>query len=257
MSLDVADLAVDLGGRRIVAGVGLAGVARGGMTALIGPNGAGKSTLLRAIAGLAPRAQGTVALDGRPLGSREARAAVALMPQAFTATARLTVFEALLVAVKQGRPWRVDEADERRVAGVLDELGIAALADRELGRLSGGQQQLAAVAQALVRDPAVLLLDEPTSALDLHHQLVVLEAVRAATRQRRLATLFAVHDLSLAARFADRMVLIDEGRIVGDAAPETVLADRRTAAAYRVAIAVVRGGTGRPLVDADLASTPA
>ncbi|MBL8698141.1 MAG: ABC transporter ATP-binding protein [Alphaproteobacteria bacterium] len=257
MSLDVAGLAVTLDGRMIVSEASLTSVARGTMTALIGPNGAGKSTLLRGIAGLAPRRAGEVALDGRRLPLREARTRIALMPQSFAASVGLTVFEALLVALKQGRSWHVDAAEEARVAEVLDELGIEGLADRELGRLSGGQQQLAAMAQALVRDPDILLLDEPTSALDLHHQLVVLQAVASATRARALVTIFAVHDLSLAARFADRMVLIEAGRTVRDGAPAMLLADPRTGAAYGVGIDVVRGRRERLLVDADLALAPA
>src|SRR5690606_2141873 len=145
---------------------------KGTLTALVGPNAAGKTTLLRGLAGLL-RASGSVRLGGRELlqlSSTDYAAHVGYMPQSLPQRVALTVFEAMLGALKTS-PKSGSSAEIRRAAmATLDRLGIADLAMRGLDELSGGQRQLASLAQAIAREPSVLLLDEPTSALDLAHQ---------------------------------------------------------------------------------------
>jgi iron complex transport system ATP-binding protein len=194
----------------------------GRLTALIGPNAAGKSTFLRCLAGLL-RGQGAVHVGDHAVASlraAERTKLVGYLPQDLPNTAALTVFEAILVAHRQARPgWRVDDRDVAAVSAVLARLGLTDLAVRHLGELSGGQRQLVAVGQALAAEPRVLLLDEPTSSLDLHHQLGLLTLVTDLAVERRMTVVLAIHDLNLAARFADRMLVLHGGRIAARAPP--------------------------------------
>jgi iron complex transport system ATP-binding protein len=226
MRLSVEDLSVRYGARLALDSVRLD--ARGGeVVALIGPNGSGKSTLLRAIAGL-QRHAGGVALDGA------ARDAIGFLPQDNGARAALTVLETVLLGRRRALGWRVPAAELARAGEVLRRLGIAALAERLLGELSGGQRQMVFLAQLLAAEPRVLLLDEPTSALDIRHALSLLALVRELTRGRGLVTIIAIHDLNAAARFADRVALLCEGRLLADGRPDRVLTEATIARAYGV-----------------------
>src|SRR5690606_17189865 len=197
--------------------VGPLEAARGRVTALIGPNGAGKSSLLVALAGLA-KASGRVTLDGEDmtrlaLPQRSRR--IYYLSQGFGSGTSLTVFEAVLLARRHGaRRAAAASADLEAARAALALLGVEALASRPLNALSGGQRQLAGIAQALVRDTDVLLLDEPTSALDLGNQLHVLALLARLTAERRLATVVSLHDLHLAARFAEAAWILSDGRLV-------------------------------------------
>ncbi|MBP0466095.1 ABC transporter ATP-binding protein [Roseomonas sp. PWR1] len=227
MRLTVVDLSVRYRGHAALDAVALE--ARGGeVLALIGPNGAGKSSLLRAVAGL-QRHGGTVRIDGATTGP------VGFLPQDHGARAALTVMETVLLGRRRALGWRVPEAELARAADALRRLGIAKLAGRLLGELSGGQRQMVMLAQVLAAEPAVLLLDEPTSALDIRHVLSLLTLVRELTAASGLVTLVAIHDLNAAARFADRVALLKDGRLLAEGAPREVLTEARIAEAYGVA----------------------
>ena len=190
---------------------------------MVGPNAAGKSTLLKCIAGLLP-VRGRILLGGQEVRSTEQRRALRqqvtyLPPRSTPSTAALTVFEAVLVARQQTAAWIVGDAELGQVAAILEDLRLDHLALRYLNELSGGQRQMVAVAQALARDPRVLLLDEPTSSLDLQRQLELLELVRKLASGRRMTVLIALHDLNLAARFADRLVMLHGGTVYADGTP--------------------------------------
>lgn len=256
MRLEVERLTLGYGRRTILAEASLEPLPGGAITALIGPNGAGKSTLLRGLAGLLP-ARGSVRLDGEEMAgqSLERRArSIAYMPQSLPQGVALTVMEALVGALKasptaEGTLSARAAAD--RALALLERLGIADLALVGLDRLSGGQRQLAGLAQALVRRPRVLLLDEPTSALDLRHQLGVMQLVRELTLQHGLVTVLVVHDLALAARFADRVVMIGEGRVRAQGTPEATLTPAMLAQVYGVSARVERCSHGHLQVLAD------
>jgi iron complex transport system ATP-binding protein len=198
------------------------------VTAVVGPNAAGKSTLLKCIAGLLP-ARGRTWLNDTEVQTaehrRQLRQQVTYLPQEYASTASLTVFEAVLVARQQTASWMVGEAELGQVASILAELRLDHLALRYLNELSGGQRQMVAVAQALARDPRVLLLDEPTSSLDLQRQLELLELVRALAAERQITVLIALHDLNLAARFADRLVMLHGGTVYADGPPAETLTE--------------------------------
>ena len=255
-SLHVEAVSVGYGRRRVIEELTLRPLPPGTLTALVGPNGAGKSTLLRALAGLVPaKGQvrlGELALGGLAVGERARH--VAFMPQGLPQGVALTVLETLVGALKAVPPASGALSDAQaaeRGLLLLERLGIAGLALRGLDRLSGGQRQLAGLAQALVREPAVLLLDEPTSALDLRFQLSVMRLVRDTVLERGLVGVVVLHDLALAARFADRVAVLHDGALWADDAPERTLTPDMLAAVYGVAGRVERCSRGGLTVLAD------
>ncbi|MFN3673136.1 MAG: ABC transporter ATP-binding protein [Bosea sp. (in: a-proteobacteria)] len=217
MILAVSGLGVSLGSKLLLGPLDFT-AAPGEVVAVIGRNGAGKSSLLKALAGLR-KSRGQAAIGPLDLVSATpaARAAcVGYVAQDLTHLAvELTVLELMLLAQTGGRrAWRVNAEHFLRAEEVLELLGLGAFAGLRPAQLSGGERQMIALALALVRRPRLLLLDEPTSALDLAHQLQMLEEVRAYTRRHAIVTLAALHDLNLAARFSDRILLLDHGRII-------------------------------------------
>jgi len=216
----------------------------GALTALIGANGAGKSTLLRAIAGLAP-STGEVLLGGAAARRRED---IAYMPQDTSAASGLTMLATVMLGRLPSLGWSTPPEVISAASELLAEFGLAALADRPLHAVSGGQRQLAFLAQALVRAPQALLLDEPTAALDLRHQLLVLETVKADAAKRGAPVITAMHDLSLVGRFADHVICLDKGAIVDQGAPADVLTSARIASVYGVR-ADVEISAGRPRIE--------
>ncbi|HHC07996.1 MAG TPA: ABC transporter ATP-binding protein [Actinobacteria bacterium] len=231
MPLEVDDLTVELGGRRVVDGVTFT-VPTGGWLSVLGPNGAGKSTLLRAVAGLVP-ATGRVRLDGEDLcrlGRRARARRVALVPQRPELPRGMTVVDYVLLGrtAHAGFLAGYSRRDHDVVRTTLRRLDLLGLAHRELTTLSGGELRRAVIARALAQDASLLLLDEPTAALDVGRQQEVLELVDELRRERALIVVGALHDLTLAGQFADRLVLLDDGRVAvdGDArrvlTPETV-----------------------------------
>lgn len=255
MTLEIEGLCAAWGRRRVLHDVTLSPVPKGAFVGLIGPNAAGKSTLFQAISGLIRPQAGHIRLGGADLGQlhhRERARKVAYMPQAFATDALLTVYESVLLALKQTTGWRVKEDHHLRVLRVLEALNLSHIASRGLSDLSGGQAQMAAVARTLVREPEIILLDEPTSALDLHHQLSILSSVRAEMRRSGAIVMAALHDLNLAAEFCDWLILIREGRVVAEGRPGEILALPEIGETYRVETALERTKRGSLYVDATL-----
>lgn len=218
-------LGVRLGGTEILRDVSLV-VSEGELVALVGPNGAGKSTLLRALAGLVP-STGRAELMGRSVTAWPARnraQRVALVRQATDLSAAFSVCELVELGRAPHVGWLspLGATDHAAVDAALAAMGLDALAERDVTTLSGGEQQRALLAQALAQNPAVLLLDEPTAHLDVRHQLDLLARVRRQSRDGR-AVVLALHDLGLAARFADRLLVLSDGRLVADGPPDAVL----------------------------------
>ena len=221
--------------REVVCGVDLQ-LGTGEWLGIIGPNGAGKSTLLRSIVGLTDYL-GTVALgDGQVPGAAD----VALVPQFPVLPKGMTVAEYVLLGRTAHLGWlaRESQADRQIASSVLHRLELSSFADRLVTTLSGGEAQQVVVARALAQQCPVLLLDEPTSALDLGHQVSVLELVDGLRRTEGLSVLAAMHDLSAAARFADRLMLIDHGRIVAQGSPAAVLQSDLLSAVYGTPLTV-------------------
>jgi iron complex transport system ATP-binding protein len=230
--LCIHDLSVNYGKRPVLVSLDAGPLPQGQVTALLGPNGSGKSTLLRTLAGLTRAASGSLSLDGETLGLSVSSArshSVVYLPQALPAGVRLQVLESVLVTARATRGIsfparsgaRQDDVDHAHA--VLQRLGIEALATRSLAELSGGQRQLVGIAQALVREPKVLLLDEPLSALDLNHQFHVMHVLRDVTRERGIVTVVVLHDINAAMRACDRAMLLHRGRIVNFGPPQDVV----------------------------------
>ena len=239
MSLELKHLHFAYGARRVLRGVDARWDA-GQMVGLLGPNGAGKSTLVTCVAQLR-RYAGVVTFEGRT--GRDLRGTIGYMPQGLPGDAALTALESVLTASRRGLTWHTSRADIDLAWGALDELGVAELADRPLGQLSGGQRQLVALAQTLVREPELILLDEPTSALDLRRQVAVLSHVRRICHRDsgRLAVV-ALHDLNLAARFCDRLAVLGDGRILAEGPPAEVLRPDVIAEVYGLRVRIVPDG---------------
>lgn len=221
-----------------------------GVTAIIGPNAAGKSTLLKCLARMLTPV-GQVCLDGNevsrlPMG--KLMDVVSYLPQNLATQATLTVFETVLLGRLHNLRWRVDSSDVHAVEELLDEFGLTDVNTRNITELSGGQLQMVSIAQALVREPRILLLDEPTSNLDLQHQFEICSIIADLTAARGMSTAMALHDLNVAARFADMVLVLKDGAVHCSGAPDEVLTETMIADVYGVAAHVTLDDGGRPLV---------
>ncbi|MEV0609925.1 heme ABC transporter ATP-binding protein [Polymorphospora rubra] len=234
------DLRVRLGGRPVLHDVSLE-VRAGEVLALVGPNGAGKSTLLAALCGDLPGSAGEIRIQGTPLSAWrpiELARRRAMLPQRATVAFPFTAAD----VVRMGRaPWtgRPEQAeDTEAVAAALRLADIEHLADRPFPRLSGGEQARVALARVLAQRAPILLLDEPTAALDLRHQELVLGIARERAGVGN-AVVVVLHDLSLAAAYADRIALLAQGRVVADGSPAQVLTARQLTETYQHDIEIV------------------
>lgn len=230
VKLQLDNLGARYGQREIIRGVFTAAFLGGQVVAVVGPNAAGKSTLFKRMAGLID-GPGQVILQD----SKKGPTGISYMPQGLNASARLTVYESVLLARKQLTPgWVVHDDELKLVDDILAALGITALSFRNLGELSGGQQQLVSIAQTLVREPEILLMDEPTSALDMHRQVQVLNFMRRLARQREVIVFIAIHDLNQALRFADQVLVIADGTTQGSGPSSEVITEQMLRSVYKV-----------------------
>jgi iron complex transport system ATP-binding protein len=253
--LAIRGLDAGYGRKRVVKHVTLPELAPGEVVALVGPNAAGKSTLMRALAGLVP-ATGEALLDGvdlMRLGLAERAERVAFMPQSLPGGVALGVLEGVLTALKAAPCGEIasNAALRRRAFAALERFGIERLALEPLDRLSGGQRQLASLAQAAVREPRLLLLDEPTSALDLAHQIRAMRLVRSFAQDRDAIVLVVLHDLALACRWADRVAVLADGAVAAFGAPAEAITSETLRLAYRVEARVEEGPDGRLRVEVE------
>ena len=239
MRLEASNVSVRFGTQNAVANVDLV-AEPGEILAILGPNGSGKSTLLRALAGV-QRHAGRIGWAGR-------QADIGYMPQDSASRAVLTAFEVVLLGRMRSLGLRVAAEDLAAAEAAMTEIGVVGLAHRRIGTLSGGQRQLVFIAQVLAGNPRALLLDEPTSALDIAHQLGVLALLRDISRKRGLTTIAVLHDLNAAARFADRLALLRDGRLVGLGRPADMLTAQHLAQVFDVEVAIDAGSDGHPSV---------
>jgi iron complex transport system ATP-binding protein len=235
-------LTVAYGDEAALSGVAL-DVAPGGWTAIAGPNGSGKSSLLRALAGLV-RFSGRLTLAGRDaaaLRRRELARLVALVPQEPVLPERMTVrqYAALGRTPHLGMLGAAGARDRAACEAALRRMDLAHAAARPVAELSGGEHQRAVIARALVQEAPILLLDEATSALDLRRQHEVLEVVDALRREQGLTVVSAMHDLTLAGQYADRIMLLERGRTVAHGTPDEVLREDVLSRHYEVPVRVI------------------
>ena len=251
--LEARALTLSYDGRPVIEGLDLS-LTSDKVTAIIGPNGCGKSTLLKALARVLPTQGGTVTLDGEAVSAIAPRALarrLAILPQSLHAPEGIRVAD----LVRRGRlpwrgllsPWR--EEDRAACAQAMEAVGMTGLADRDLGELSGGQRQRAWLALVLAQQTPWLLLDEPTTYLDLTHQMEVLGLLRRLNRRSGTAVVSVLHDLNLAARYSDHLVLLANGGVIAAGTPGEVLTPDNLSSAFGLTAKVMPDPvTGTPMV---------
>ncbi|MFQ5879793.1 MAG: ABC transporter ATP-binding protein [Dehalococcoidia bacterium] len=243
-ALDIRNLHVSYGQRAVLRGVGLSAAA-GEVVGLVGPNGCGKTTLLKAITHVVPWRSGEVRLLGEPaskLPPRELSRRVAVVPQNPILPVGYTTLEVVLMGRTPHLSFLEQEGaeDYRQARQALQTLGVLDLADRRVDELSGGERQNVVLARALAQEAPILLLDEPTANLDIGHQIAVARLVRELAHRSQLAVLAAIHDLTLASLYCDRVVLMAGGIIIATGTPAEVLTAANIAQAYDTGVVILK-----------------
>lgn len=242
MRLQVKDVSFAYGSVPVLEGITFK-VRTGETLGIVGPNGSGKSTLLRCLAQVLKPHVGTILLDGKNLAAlrgREIGRCLGYVPppgagQAFPCT----VLETVLHGRRPYLTWGVSRHDLAVVTKALNHLGLTDLAERQLNELSSGQRQKVLIARALAQEPEVFLLDEPTATLDIRYQLEVMARVQEVAARDSRVVVAVLHDLNLASRFTDRLLLLHEGRIFAAGAPKAVLTPENIRAVYGVEAVVL------------------
>ncbi len=251
--LSAQDLATGYGQRRVIDELNLV-IADHQVTTIIGPNGCGKSTLLRALARLVAPQAGQVVLDGKSihaLSTRHVATRLTLLPQTPLAPDGLLVRDLVGRGRHPHQSWlhQCSKDDETVIEQVMGWTSISDLAERPIDQLSGGQRQRAWIAMALAQNTELLLLDEPTTHLDLAHQVELLELVRRLNRERGRTIVMVLHDLNLAARYSDHLVVMAEGTIVAQGSPRSVLTAEVLQSSFGLKARIMTDPeSGRPLV---------
>ncbi len=213
------------------------------IVAIVGPNGSGKSTLLKCIDRILKPQKGGILINGKDVkdfSQIEIARTVGYVPQSVKQFFPATVFEVVLMGRRPYLGWRCSKRDIEKVFEVLKILNIENIAMRDFNELSGGQQQKVLIARALVQEPEILLLDEPTANLDIKHQLEVMEIIKRIVRMNGITAIIAIHDLNLASKYADRIVMMKDGKVFAIGSPEEVLTSANIESVYDVKVRIIR-----------------
>jgi ABC-type cobalamin/Fe3+-siderophores transport system ATPase subunit len=242
--LKINDLAVDLNAEPVLRKISFT-AKTGRITGIIGPNGVGKTTLLRAISGLIPIKSGDLELDGENLADKsinERAKLIASVPQVTSLPPAFNVWDMVMLGRTPYLNWlgQTSTQDDEIIQTALQQTQSKDLATRKVGELSAGEQQRVLLARALAQSTPVLLMDEPTTHLDLRYQMELLALVVNLTRQKNLTTIVVLHDLNLATRFTDEIMLMENGRIAAFGAPKKVLSDAVLSQVFQIPIHVDR-----------------
>jgi len=216
---------------------------------LVGPNGSGKTTLLKCIDRIL-KPKGSIIVNGRALeemSRQEIARSMGYVPQSSSTPLATTVFDTVLMGRRPHITWNVSDSDLEKVAEILERLCLGDLAMRDFAKLSGGQKQKVLIARAIAQEPSILLLDEPTSNLDMKHQLEVMEIIRDLVLEKSISAIMAIHDLNLAARFSDKIVMLKHGQIFAAGSPDDLLNSENIRKVYGVEAAVMNS-LDRPFI---------
>jgi len=212
-------------------------VGEGEILTLLGPNGSGKTTLLRCIMRIFNPEKGHILINGKQISKikrKELAKRIGYVPQSEHSSFPTTVFDAVLIGRKPYLNWNPSDKDFRVVSEVLHLLELKEFALRDLNELSGGEKQKVLIARAIVQEPEIMLLDEPTANLDLRHQLEILEIIKKLVKEKRISAIMAMHDLNLAPRYSDKLVMLKNGEIFCMGAPEQVITSGNIKSVYEV-----------------------
>ncbi len=250
MEVAVEDVCKEYGAVRALDAISFS-LGKGEIVALVGPNGSGKSTLIKTIVPVFDPTGGSITLDGREIREIdpvELATMIGYVPQQFTYTLYSSVFETVLLGRRRHIKWSVSDEELSRVQHSLDALGMGEMAGKNMDELSGGERQKVFIARALAQDPLLYLFDEPTSALDIRYQIEVMETMRTITWERGAGMIIAVHDLNIAYRYADMVVVLNRGKMVGYGKPERVLTPECIRTVYGVDSFTVENEHGKFII---------
>lgn len=223
---------------------------KGEIVSIVGPNGAGKTTLLKCIVRIVKPQEGGVLINGKDVASmkrRDLARCVGYVPQGSPSRFPITVFDAVLMGRRPYIAWKPSQHDLEIVADLLRSMDLENDALRDFDQLSGGQKQKVLLARAFAQDTDILLLDEPTSSLDLKHQMEVMEMISAMVKEKGVAAIVAIHDLNLASRFSDKMVMLHAGKIFCTGTPPQVMTAENIQSVYGVEVIISRNN-GYPYI---------
>ncbi|MBD5771303.1 ABC transporter ATP-binding protein [Marinomonas colpomeniae] len=247
MSLTLQNISIAYGSKKILSDITLDAIKPGTLVALLGKNGAGKSTLIKGLAGLKSY-QGEASLDGVELANmtqHQRLKSIGYVPQTLPQGSSLLAYEVVKsVVTLQGE----STFKEQTIEDVFERLKISHLALWPMHKLSGGQRQMISLAQAIVRKPKLYLLDEPTSALDLNWQMQVLKAIREEVSSQNAIAILISHDINLALRYSDQVVLLNQGQILAEGPPKESLTVDHLAQAYNVNARIESCSKGHPII---------
>lgn len=240
MKVTVEDLYHSYPGKDVLKGVSL-DLGQEEIMCIVGPNGSGKSTLVKCVEGLQTPHSGKILFDGRDASGfsrSEIARLIGYVPQSSSQLFSSSVFDTVLMGRKPYYSWRCSDKDIDIVADILQLMELDNLAMDNFNNLSGGQQQRVLIARALAQMPQLLLLDEPTSALDISFQLEVMEIISDLVRTRQIGVMMVIHDLNIAARYADNIIMLYEGRVYAAGSAEDTLIESNIEAVYGVEASV-------------------
>ncbi|MGO2233578.1 iron ABC transporter ATP-binding protein [Marinomonas sp. UCMA 3892] len=223
----------------------------GKVNVIIGPNGTGKSTLLKTLFGDIHAKSGEITFANETLQRKQLphwRKQFGYMPQDIRLDVELSVLEVVLLGQLNALGFRLDDSVIKEALSALDKIGLLHLADRPVNKLSGGQCQMILFAQALMRKPQILMLDEPVSALDLHFQQVLLDHLDAQTKEQGWITIMVLHDLNLAAQYADNLLVLKDGKLIANGHPNNILTPSLVKNVYNVEADITKDAAGIPFV---------
>lgn len=250
MTLTIDQLNVWYGPVQILHDISLC-VNDGEVLCVIGPNGSGKSTLIKTIAGIIDQKSGTLSMNGTKL-SEFSRSDVAkkigYVPQDFHYLTSSTVLESVILGRRPHVQWALTPHDLEKVDTAMDMLNITPMAEKRLTELSGGERQRVFIARAIAQEPEYYLFDEPTSALDIRHQIDVFTMIRTITKSGRGSVFVAVHDLNFAYHYADRVVLLNKGKIVAMGTADEVMTKENIISVYGVPMQFISTESGQYVV---------
>lgn len=249
MKIKVKDVTFSYSSLPVLEGISLE-LAESEVLGIVGPNGSGKTTLIRCMNNILKTQGGSVHLNGneiKDLSRMEIARHIGYVPQNSEHFFPTTVFDTVLMGRRPHAAWRSSEHDLDKVIEILELLGLEDLALRNFGELSGGQQQKVLIARALAQETDIILLDEPTSNLDIRHQLDVMHVIKSLVSERGISAVMAIHDLNLASGYADRVVVLNGGRIVAAGDPVSVFTPEIIAHTYGVE-AKINNDNGRPYI---------